>query len=61
MSALVKKVGMIGAGRMGQPMIGHLTRKGFDVGVYDIDAAKRAPVEKKGAQWHSDTVSLAKD
>ena len=61
MSAPVKRVGMIGAGRMGQPMIGHLARKGFDVGVYDIDAAKREPVEKKGARWQVDTVSLAKE
>jgi len=28
-----RKVGMVGAGRMGQPMIGHLARKGFDVQV----------------------------
>ena len=34
-------VGMIGAGRMGQPMIGHLARKGHDVSVYDLDPAKR--------------------
>ncbi|MEP7070686.1 MAG: NAD(P)-dependent oxidoreductase [Usitatibacter sp.] len=54
------KVGMVGAGRMGQPMIGHLAKKGFEVLVYDIDAAKRAPVEKLGGRWEADAALLAK-
>jgi len=54
------KVGMIGAGRMGQPMIGHLARKGFDISVFDIDAAKRAPVEKLGGRWQPDAAALAR-
>ena len=54
------KVGMIGAGRMGQPMIGHLAKKGFDVAVFDIDAAKRAPVEKLGGRWQPDAAMLAR-
>jgi 3-hydroxyisobutyrate dehydrogenase len=54
------KVGMIGAGRMGQPMIGHLARKGFEVWVYDIDSAKRAPVEKLGGKWQADAAALAR-
>ncbi len=58
--ALVKRVGMIGAGRMGQPMIGHLARKGFDISAYDIDPAKRAAVEGKGGRWQPDLASLAK-
>ncbi|HET9577388.1 MAG TPA: NAD(P)-dependent oxidoreductase [Usitatibacter sp.] len=45
------KIGFIGAGRMGQPMIGHVARKGYDVCVHDIDAAKRAVVESKGGRW----------
>lgn len=52
-------IGFIGAGRMGQPMIGHVARKGYDVGVYDIDSAKRAIVESKGARW-VDLPTLAK-
>jgi 3-hydroxyisobutyrate dehydrogenase and related beta-hydroxyacid dehydrogenases len=60
MSAAAKKVGMIGAGRMGQPMIGHLARKGFEVMVYDVDAAKRAPVEKLGGRWQADAGALAR-
>lgn len=58
---IVKKVGMIGAGRMGQPMIGHLARKGFDVRAYDIDPAKRAPVEAKGGRWAADLPTLARE
>jgi len=56
----VKKVGMIGAGRMGTPMIGHLARKGFEIAVHDIDPARRAPVEKLGARWQPDVASLAR-
>lgn len=55
-----RKVGMVGAGRMGQPMIGHLARKGFDVQAYDIDAAKREPVEKLGGRWQPDAAALAR-
>ena len=51
--------GVIGAGRMGQPIIGHLARKGFVTRVYDIDAAKRTVVEQHGAQWAADLASLA--
>ena len=56
----VKRVGMIGAGRMGQPMLGHLARKGFEIAAYDIDAAKKAAVEGKGAKWQPDLAALAK-
>lgn len=56
----IKTVGMIGAGRMGQPMIGHLARKGFEVAVYDIDPAKRAPVEQRRGRWQPDAVSVAR-
>ena len=58
---IVKKVGMIGAGRMGQPMIGHLARKGFEVAAYDIDPAKRAAVEAKGGRWADSLATLARE
>jgi 3-hydroxyisobutyrate dehydrogenase-like beta-hydroxyacid dehydrogenase len=51
---------MIGAGRMGQPMIGHLAKKGFEISAYDIDAGKRAAVEAKGGRWQPDLAALAK-
>lgn len=55
----VKQVGMIGAGRMGLPMVGHLARKGFEVAAHDIDPAKRAGVEAKGGRWQPDLAALA--
>jgi 3-hydroxyisobutyrate dehydrogenase len=60
MSATAKRIGMIGAGRMGQPMIGHLARKGFDIAAYDLDGAKRSAVEGKGGKWQPDLAALAR-
>ena len=50
MPSAVKTVGVIGAGRMGQPIIGHIVRKGFTAIVHDIDAGKRERVEA-GGRW----------
>ena len=61
MSAAIRRIGFIGAGRMGMPMIAHAARKGFAVTVYDIDAAKRLPVEQKGARWAPDLATLARE
>ncbi len=60
MSAPAKRIGMIGAGRMGQPMIGHLARKGFAISAYDIDPARKAAVEGKGGKWQPDLATLAR-
>jgi 3-hydroxyisobutyrate dehydrogenase len=57
---VVLQVGVIGAGRMGQPIIGHLARKGFTVQVYDVDAAKQSAVEQRGAHWLADLAALAR-
>ena len=57
----IKTVGVIGAGRMGQPIIGHLARKGFDALAYDIDATKREAVTMRGARWADSVAALAKD
>lgn len=51
---------MIGAGRMGQPIIGHLVRKGFTVVVHDTDEGKREAVAKLGAGWAAGPAALAK-
>ena len=59
-SSPLSRIGMIGAGRMGQPMIGHLARKGFAVMAYDIDPAKREAVESRGARWEQDLGNLAR-
>jgi 3-hydroxyisobutyrate dehydrogenase-like beta-hydroxyacid dehydrogenase len=55
----IRTVGVIGAGRMGQPIIGHLARKGFAVRVNDVDAGKRPAAEARGGQWAADLAALA--
>ena len=54
-----KTVGVIGAGRMGLPIVGHLAKKGFPVVVHDIDRGKRTAVEQRGARWSDDVAALA--
>ena len=49
--APISRVGVVGAGRMGLPIIGHLVRRGFAVTAQDIDPARRPAVEQAGAQW----------
>src|SRR5918994_1053049 len=61
MTDTIKTVGVIGAGRMGQPIIGHMARKGFSVVAYDIDAARRDIVTKLGARWADSAAALARD
>lgn len=56
---LITTVGLIGAGRMGMPIVGHLVRKGFRVAVNDADAAKRVDVERAGAVWAESALELA--
>jgi 3-hydroxyisobutyrate dehydrogenase len=50
-AAPIHTVGVIGAGRMGQPIIGHLARKGFTVLAHDVDDGKREAVLKLGGRW----------
>lgn len=47
----VRTVGVVGAGRMGTPIVGHLARKGFQVLVHDADPKKRGVAEQAGAKW----------
>lgn len=51
-------VGVVGAGRMGLPIIGHLARKGFRTLATDVNAVKEAEVTKRGAEWVADLASL---
>jgi len=55
----IKTVGVVGAGRMGQPIIGHLARKGFEVRVHDVDPGKQAAVRERGGKWAGDPAALA--
>lgn len=56
----IRTVGVIGAGRMGQPIIGHMARRGFTVVAHDIDAGKREAVAKLGAGWAESPAALAR-
>ena len=55
----IRTVGVIGAGRMGGPIIGHLARRGFAVLAHDIDEEKRERVEALGAQWAGGLAALS--
>jgi 3-hydroxyisobutyrate dehydrogenase-like beta-hydroxyacid dehydrogenase len=55
-----QKVGVLGAGRMGLPIIGHLVRAGFPVVVYDVDPAKKDAVADKGASFVTDSGEVAR-
>jgi 3-hydroxyisobutyrate dehydrogenase len=50
-SAGKQAVGVLGAGRMGQPIIGHLARAGFPVIVHDVDPGKQDAVTEQGATF----------
>ena len=56
----IRTVGVIGAGRMGQPIIGHLARKGFTVVAHDIEEGKREAVAKLGGEWAASPAMLAR-
>ena len=47
----LKTVGVVGAGRMGTPIIGHLVRKGFATQVFDVLGARAGAVTGLGAKW----------
>lgn len=53
-------VGILGAGRMGMPIIGHLVRAGFPVLVYDVDPGKKDAVADKGASFVTDSGEIAR-
>ena len=55
----LKTLGVVGAGRMGTPIIGHLVRKGFPTRVCDVNPARADAVKERGAQWAAGPDSLA--
>lgn len=55
----LKNVGVVGAGRMGAPIIGHLVRKKFATQAFDLDAARAETVRRLGAVWAANPESLA--
>lgn len=54
-------VGVIGIGRMGKPIMGHLVRHGHEVRAFDVSADRQADVEEAGAIWCGDVAELARD
>lgn len=52
------KVGFVGLGNMGRPMASNLARKGFDLSVYDINAAAVEALVALGASAGSDVASV---
>ena len=54
-------VGVIGIGRMGTPIMGHLVRHGHEVRAFDVSSDRRAAVEAAGAIWCPDVVQLARE
>ena len=52
-------IGVIGAGRMGTPIIGHLVRAGFRTHACDLDPARQAVIENHGARWANGAADIA--
>jgi 3-hydroxyisobutyrate dehydrogenase-like beta-hydroxyacid dehydrogenase len=57
----LKNIGVVGAGRMGTPIIGHLARRGFVTRACDLNSARADAVRAVGARWAPDPESLAAD
>jgi 3-hydroxyisobutyrate dehydrogenase-like beta-hydroxyacid dehydrogenase len=52
-------VGVIGAGRMGTPIIGHLARKGFATAACDVNPGREQAVTAAGGRWAASAAELA--
>ena len=55
------QVGVLGAGRMGRPIIGHLVRAGYPTLVYDPSEDTRPAVEAGGARFTTAAGDVAAD
>ena len=58
---MTQTVGVVGAGRMGTPIIGYLAKKGFRTLAYDVNIERRTHVEAMGAKWMPDLGKLAEE
>src|ERR1700686_889288 len=54
-----KKIGWIGAGRMGFPMAERLLKAGYDVSIWNRTRAKAEPLAKSGAKIADQPADLA--
>lgn len=57
---MATKVGFIGLGAMGAPLAKNLQTKGFDLNVFDLDAAKIEPLVSLGARRAASVAAAAK-
>ncbi len=57
----IKKIGFIGAGVMGAPMIGHLLEAGYAVNVYTRSKERALGVIEQGAKWCDSPRECAED
>ncbi|MER9826715.1 NAD(P)-dependent oxidoreductase [Mesorhizobium sp. M0115] len=57
----VERIGFIGTGSMGRPMIAKILEAGYQVDVYDIDPAAAKHLLEKGARWHDKPREAARD
>ncbi|MGH2453067.1 MAG: NAD(P)-dependent oxidoreductase [bacterium] len=59
--AIIRRVGVVGLGRMGLPMARHLGRAGFEVSGYDLDPERRAALVEAGGQPVDPLGTVARD
>jgi 3-hydroxyisobutyrate dehydrogenase-like beta-hydroxyacid dehydrogenase len=57
---VVRRVGIIGLGKMGNPMARHLRRAGFEVTGYDIDDGARGQAGRSGITLAADPGAVAR-
>lgn len=57
----IKKIGFIGTGVMGAPMVEHLLQAGFALKVYTRTKARALPLIEKGAVWCDSPRECAQD
>lgn len=55
------RLGFIGLGIMGQPLVGHLLKAGYPVAVHSRTRAKAAAAESAGARWCATPAQAAGD
>ena len=53
-------VGLIGLGKMGAPIAGHILKGGYTLYVHDLDRSKVKALAEQGAHASSTTAALAK-
>ena len=61
MTKTKERVGIIGVGRMGQPMVKHMLKHGYHVTAFDLSAESRATAKEMGATIAGDVAGLARD